>query len=266
MKTARPAAPFLRAALALLLCLVATTPALGYGVTQADSGVFVLDLTNATASGTGGATTADSADFVLNTLPPGFAESDDFVLDLTAITLATTGGLTRADSGDFILDTTNVVASGTGGTTIADSADFVLNLTNAIASGIGGTTTADSADFVLNTLPPGFAESDDFVLDLAATTLAATGGTTRADSGDFILDTTGSEYDFVIRSLDIGLRAYDGTTVIKLGVERGTPSSPLRIRKNGVTYGIRLVPVDSPGASKIRVQTPGGVKAIQKLP
>ena len=41
-------------------------------------------------------------------------------------------------------------------------------------------------------------------------------------------------------------------------------SHPLRIRKGGVTYGIELVAVDDPNASKVRIKTGVGVKAIRK--
>lgn len=41
-------------------------------------------------------------------------------------------------------------------------------------------------------------------------------------------------------------------------------SHPLRIRKGGTTYGIELVAVDDPNASKIRIKTSAGIKAIRK--
>jgi hypothetical protein len=54
---------------------------------------------------------------------------------------------------------------------------------------------------------------------------------------------------------------------LKIGCEpAGTLTSPLRIRKNGVTYGIMLVAPNAPDASPIRVQTSSGIKALQKLP
>jgi hypothetical protein len=69
---------------------------------------------------------------------------------------------------------------------------------------------------------------------------------------------------------DIGLRAYDGTQTIRIECElpnaTGQVVSPLRITKNGTTYGITLVPIDSPRASKFRIQTPSGVKAWAKIP
>ena len=75
---------------------------------------------------------------------------------------------------------------------------------------------------------------------------------------DFTLDTRSF--------LDIGLRVFDGHNIIGIAAEPGTPTSPLRIHKNGVTYGIRLVDPNLLNASKIRIQTPTGVKALQKLP
>jgi hypothetical protein len=65
---------------------------------------------------------------------------------------------------------------------------------------------------------------------------------------------------------DIGLRAYDGTGTIKIACEVGTATSPLRISKNGTTYGILLVATNDTTASKIRIPTSSGVKAVMKLP
>jgi uncharacterized delta-60 repeat protein len=66
---------------------------------------------------------------------------------------------------------------------------------------------------------------------------------------------------------DVGLRAHDGTAVIKLACEPdGQTTSPIRINKNGKNYGVLLVPTDSPDASKFRIQTSSGVKALRKLP
>jgi len=39
---------------------------------------------------------------------------------------------------------------------------------------------------------------------------------------------------------------------------------PLRIRKGGTTYGIELVATDAPNASRIRIKTGTGIKAIRK--
>jgi hypothetical protein len=65
---------------------------------------------------------------------------------------------------------------------------------------------------------------------------------------------------------DIGLRAYDGTGTIKIACEVGTATSPLRISKNGTTYGILLVTTNAANASRIRILTSSGIKAMQQLP
>ncbi|MBA7587108.1 hypothetical protein ES708_29125 [subsurface metagenome] len=41
-------------------------------------------------------------------------------------------------------------------------------------------------------------------------------------------------------------------------------SHPLRMRKGGVTYGVELVAIDDPNASRIRIKTGAGIKAIRK--
>lgn len=68
-------------------------------------------------------------------------------------------------------------------------------------------------------------------------------------------------------SSDIGLRVQDGGAVIRIAVElAGTLTSPLRIAKNGVTYGIMLVEPNAPNASHLRISTASGAKAWAKLP
>jgi hypothetical protein len=70
-----------------------------------------------------------------------------------------------------------------------------------------------------------------------------------------------------VPAIDAGLRAYDGTVVIKLALETSDqPTSPVRISKGTANYGIVLVPTDSPDASKFRIQTSSGTKALRKLP
>jgi hypothetical protein len=67
--------------------------------------------------------------------------------------------------------------------------------------------------------------------------------------------------------VDIGLRAYDGTTTNKIAAEPlGQLTSPVRLTRNGTNYGIPLVATNAPNASKIRIQTSSGIKAWQKLP
>lgn len=71
----------------------------------------------------------------------------------------------------------------------------------------------------------------------------------------------------VILNADIGLRAYDGTAIIKIACEGpNSTNSAVRFNKNGTNYGILLTATNSPNASKFRVQTSSGTKAIMKLP
>jgi C1A family cysteine protease len=65
--------------------------------------------------------------------------------------------------------------------------------------------------------------------------------------------------------IDIGLRFYDGSQTIAVACEQGTPTSPLRISKDGVTYGIVLVDPGDPYASGIIIQTSSGRKAVRKF-
>jgi hypothetical protein len=67
-------------------------------------------------------------------------------------------------------------------------------------------------------------------------------------------------------NIDIGLRVYDGTEIVKIACEpQGTLTSPLRIAKNGVVYGIVLVDPSDPAASKLKIQTSSGTKALRKF-
>jgi hypothetical protein len=66
-------------------------------------------------------------------------------------------------------------------------------------------------------------------------------------------------------STDIGLRIYDGATTTSIAAEPlGALTSPLRIFKNGNIYGIVLVSTTDAMASKIRIMTSSGVKALRK--
>jgi subtilisin family serine protease len=65
--------------------------------------------------------------------------------------------------------------------------------------------------------------------------------------------------------IDIGLRFYDGTNIVSIACEsEEILTSPLRIAKNGVIYGIVLVDLSDPHASKIKIKTNSGVKALRK--
>jgi hypothetical protein len=105
-------------------------------------------------------------------------------------------------------------------------------------------------------------------------TLAVSGGDLYA--GGWFTTAGNKAYRFVARAaivpggLDLGLRAYDGTRIIRIACEApgpgGTLSSPLRIARNGTNYGILLVQTNATDASRIQVKTPAGIKAWKKLP
>jgi len=86
-------------------------------------------------------------------------------------------------------------------------------------------------------------------------------GEDRASNGSFA-------YIFEIQAwgtVDIGLRVYDGSGVIKIVCEPdGVLTSPLRIHKNGTTYAIVLVDPSDNRASRIRIKTNSGIKALAK--
>lgn len=90
----------------------------------------------------------------------------------------------------------------------------------------------------------------------------ATGGEGRARACGWIYEIQGWGQNYV----DIGLRAYDKTGIIKIACEpAGVLTSPLRIYKNGITYAIALVDPNDALASKIRIKTSSGVKALAKI-
>lgn len=85
----------------------------------------------------------------------------------------------------------------------------------------------------------------------------ATGGEGRARACGWIYELQGWG------NVDIGLRAYDGSSVIKVACEpAGVLTSPLRIRKDGTTYAIILVEPADNRASRIKIKTNTGIKAL----
>jgi len=65
--------------------------------------------------------------------------------------------------------------------------------------------------------------------------------------------------------IDCGLRVYNETATQTISCEpAGTLTSPLRIRKGDTTYGIVLVDTTDSSASKIRINTSSGVKALRE--
>lgn len=72
------------------------------------------------------------------------------------------------------------------------------------------------------------------------------------------------------KTMDCGLRTFDGTQTISVACEppgiNGVPIiSPLRIRKNNTTYGVILVNSTHPDASKLKIMTGSGIKSLRKL-
>ena len=62
-----------------------------------------------------------------------------------------------------------------------------------------------------------------------------------------------------------GLKYYDGQAVVPLACEKPENlNSQLRVYKAPSTYGVVLTDVDDPNASKIRVNTANGARAIRK--
>lgn len=64
---------------------------------------------------------------------------------------------------------------------------------------------------------------------------------------------------------DIGLRVQTPTGIVSIAAEIGAPTSPLRIAKSGVIYGIALVDPGDPNDSGVRIQTSSGIKALRKI-
>ena len=60
---------------------------------------------------------------------------------------------------------------------------------------------------------------------------------------------------------DIGLRVYDGSSVIKIGVQ-DLDGHALRVRDGDTTYGIPLLATDSADASSLRIFDGSNVKAL----
>ena len=69
----------------------------------------------------------------------------------------------------------------------------------------------------------------------------------------------------VSAAVDCGFHFKDSSAIVKASCEpAGTLTSPLRIRKNNTTYGIELVDLANASATKMRIKTAQGVKAVKK--
>jgi len=78
---------------------------------------------------------------------------------------------------------------------------------------------------------------------------------------------TGAVVTTQLGFVDCGLNYYDGATVVTFACEApGSVTSRLQIYKAPDVYGIVLVDVADPNASKMNVWTPDGLKAIRKYP
>lgn len=64
---------------------------------------------------------------------------------------------------------------------------------------------------------------------------------------------------------DIGSRIRTASGIINIGVETLTASHKLRIRKNGVTYGIPLLSTSDIDASGLRIYDGASIKALPKV-
>ena len=169
----------------------------------------------------------------------------------------------QASSSHCTVDTRDV-RLGIGGETQTNSAHFTVD-TRDVRTDLGGTGQAGSSHFMVDTrdVRPGLgglaeAGSSHFTVDTTGLFLALT----IANSGHFIVDTRDA--------IDFGLRLFENLATVRIAGEvpgsGGTLTSPLRIHKNGATYGILLTATNAPNATRIRVQTPAGEKAWLKLP
>ncbi|MCX5793800.1 MAG: hypothetical protein NTY45_16505, partial [Elusimicrobia bacterium] len=65
--------------------------------------------------------------------------------------------------------------------------------------------------------------------------------------------------------VDCGYRIFDGSEIWAIACQPpGAIASPLRIGRDGVTYGIWLAPVGDPAATKQRINTTTGIQTLRK--
>jgi hypothetical protein len=91
----------------------------------------------------------------------------------------------------------------------------------------------------------------------------------RVDQASYpnAVDGDGSDIGAYEVQKDIGLRVYDGRGNYTIACEpSGGLTSPLRISKNGTTYGVLLVSTNAANASRIRIPTASGIKALMTWP
>ncbi len=79
-------------------------------------------------------------------------------------------------------------------------------------------------------------------------------------SGRVLVQTYESSAD-----IDIGLRLFDGQQNIAIAAEpSGSLTSPLRIAKNGMVYGLPLVETNSASAAPFFIQMPDSIRALKR--
>jgi hypothetical protein len=150
-----------------------------------------------------------------------YADSSDFVLNTTGLS-PIAGGATYADSGEFTLNTTGL-SSIAGGASYADSADFAVNTTG-LSAVIGGASYADSADFTLTTEPPDLGNplwvdfnyvgaTQNGTYDFPFKTVAQ-GTAAVTAGGDIWIKTAGSSPETITITKPMTIRAYAGPATI----------------------------------------------------
>ena len=66
--------------------------------------------------------------------------------------------------------------------------------------------------------------------------------------------------------VDCGLRVFDGVQTVAIACEPlGTLTSPLRIARHGNIHGVVIVDIADPNASRIRIQTTLGIRALRRF-
>ncbi|MFA6198269.1 MAG: right-handed parallel beta-helix repeat-containing protein [Patescibacteria group bacterium] len=100
----------------------------------------------------------------------------------------------------------------------------------------------------------------------------STNGTTWTGLGSSVFTNNGAAFDLAWGTTplpgetDCGLRVYDGIQTLHFAcVPAGPTTSELRVKQNGSTYSIVLVPPGDPNATRVRINTNNGIKALKKF-
>lgn len=140
-----------------------------------------------------------------------------------------------------------------------ESSDLPNNLTNWTYS---ATDTSTKCQYKCNT---GYTYSGGLCVSNCTDTCASLGYTCGTQTICGVATSCGGVCPSSVDE-DCGLRIFDGAAIVKAACQPvGSTTSPLRIGKNGVVRGIILVATTDPNATKVRIRTATGVKAIKKL-